>query len=374
MKNRIPTLAVLAVASALVLTGCGAAEEPAGTGTGTTGVPSQAAIDEATSVVQPLLEGPTEFAFTEPLESLPTGARVAIIDCGTPICALMADLTEEPAALLGMSLTRIQAGTTADSVAAAFDTIIADGYDGVFVPALPFQLWERSFEQLRAAGIAVSTNGVLGMPEDFEADLAGEQWSLPVGGWLGDWVVSPGPAAAETVIYRTPELAFTDVIVDAYRDRVAALCAQCVVRTVDIPASAIGSTAAAMIVDDLTAHPETTFAVLSIGEQATGLPTALDVAGITTPITMYGAGPAQAIDIQNGDLHSALAIDTPALVWMFVDSGARQIVDQELSVGAVEDAMIAQIITAGNLSGDLSLGWVGYPDIADRFAELWGVK
>ena len=372
MKNRYPIALAAAAALALALTSCAAQEGDAAPG-GSGERPSQTAIDEAAASIQPLVDAPTDFTVTEQLESLPTGSRIAYVDCGTPICSLLGNVAQEPVGLLGMSLTTLQAGTTADSIAAAFDTIIADDYDGVLVTALPFQLWERQYEQLQDAGIAVATTGVVGMPDEFQSDLSAEQWNGRAGAWLADWVISQGEAGADSVIYRTPELAFTSAIVDAYEARVGDLCADCTVRVVDIPASAIGTTAATMIVDDLTANPDTSIAVLSIGELANGLPTALEVAGIGVPITMYGPGPAQLTDIQSGVLQSGLTLDARTLVWTLIDALARQIGGQELAAGEVNDALVAQIVTKDNLEGDQSQGWLGYLDTPERFAELWQV-
>ena len=372
-KNTLATLSATAVIT-MALAGCsgqGAPSNSAGQGSGD--VPSSNAIETARASIQPVLDTPTQFTVTEKLEKLPTGARLAVIDCGTPICALMANTAKEPAELLGMKVTVIQTGTTADSIAAAFDSIITDKYDGVMVAALQSPLWEREFKKLREAGVAVATTGVTGLPDDFHASLAADKWNQRAGTWLADWVVSQGKVGAHSVIYRTPELGFTSDIVDVYEQRIGELCSACVVRAIDVPVATLGNTAAQTIVNDLTANPDTSIAVMSIGEQATGLPSALKVAGIDLPITMYGAGPAQLTGIQEGNLQSSLTLDSQALVWTLIDSLARQIVGQDVSAGVAGDKLIAQILTKDNLSGDVSAGWSGYPDMRDRFKGLWQV-
>lgn len=368
-KNTLTTLAATA-AITMALAGCagqGAPTNPIGE------VPSSSAIETARASIQPVIDAPTPFTVTEKLKGLPTGARLAVIDCGTPICALMANIAKEPAELLGMEVTVIQTGTTADSIAAAFDSIITNKYDGVMVAALQSPLWEREFKKLREAGVAVATTGVSGLPDDFHAALSADVWNQRAGTWLAEWVVSQGKVGANSVIYRTPELGFTNDIAAAYEQRIAELCDACKVRPVDVPVATLGNTAAQTIVNDLTANPDTSIAVMSIGEQATGLPSALKVAGIDLPITMYGAGPAQLTGIQEGNLQSSLTLDSKALVWTIIDSLARQIVGQEVSAGVAGDKLIAQIVTKDNLSGDMSAGWTGYPDMRERFKALWQV-
>lgn len=374
-KSRLITATLAGGATALLVLASCSSPEPtdAAADEQTNSIPSDSAIETATSSIQPIIDAPTDFTVTEPMGSLPTGARIAIVDCGTPICALMADAAQEPAELLGMSTTVIQAGMTPDSIAATFDSIILDGYDGVMVAALPFQMWEREFEKLREADVAIATTGVTGLPDDFHADLSSEEWNTQAGSWLADWVISQGNVAANSVIYRTPELGFTNDIVAAYEGRTAELCVDCNVRVIDIPVETLATTGAQTIVDDLTANPDTSIAVLSIGEQSTGLVQGMSVAGIDIPVTMFGAEPAQLNDIRQGDLHSGLVLDSQALVWTIMDSLARQIVGEEVSVGAKEDKLITQIVTTDNLEGDTTNGWRGYPDMRERFQELWQV-
>lgn len=371
------TLAALAAAAAvtLALSGCsGQATQGNSIDSGPSDVPSSNATETARTSIQPLVNAPTDFTVTEKLKSLPTGARLAVVDCGTPICALMSNIAKEPAELLGMKVTVIQAGTTADSIAAAFDSIITDKYDGVMVAALQYPLWEREFKKLREAGVAVATTGIDGLPDDFHAALSSTVWNQRAGSWLADWVLSQGKVAANSVIYRTPELGFTNKIVAAYEQRIAELCDSCVVREVDVPVATLGNTSSQTIVNDLTANPDTSIAVMSIGEQTSGLPSALKVAGVSVPITMYGAGPAQLADIQEGNLQSSLTLDSQALVWTIIDSLAREIVGQDVSAGVAGDKLIAQILTKDNLRGDMNSGWTGYPDMRERFKEIWQVR
>ena len=370
------TLAVAAATAvaALALVGCTPAAEPAPSASEPAAAGITADVDAARASIQPIIDGPTAFTVTEQLDGDAAGKRFAIIDCGTPICALMGQLAAEPAGLLGATTTVIQSGSNADSIAAAFATIVADDYDGVFVPALPFQLWERQFEELRAAGVPVVTTGVLGLPADFDGSMSAEKANESNGRWLAEWTIAQGEVGHNSVIYRTPELPFTNHLIEAYKQRIDELCDGCVVRDVDIPIATMGTTSSSIIVDDLSANPDTTLAVFSIGEQATGLPAALKVANIDVATSMFGAGPAQLVDIQNGDLDASLVLDSRALVWTLIDSLARQSVGQPVSAGAAADEPIRQFVTADNLSGDMSMGWAGYPDMVERFKTLWGIN
>ena len=123
---------------------------------------AQAETDKAKAVVESYSGHPSPFPITEPLLKKPTGKKIAIVDCGSPICGIFADVAEAPAKELGMIPTRIKSGTTADGVATAFDTVLEGHFDGVFVPALAPSLWDRYLEKLNADHVPVVTSGIIG--------------------------------------------------------------------------------------------------------------------------------------------------------------------------------------------------------------------
>jgi ribose transport system substrate-binding protein len=67
-------------------------------------------------------------------------------------------------------------------------------------------------------------------------------------------------------------------------------------------------------------------------------------------------------------------MDLGVLVWTMVDSLARLTTGQQADPGAVADEVPKQFLTAGDLPEDVSRGWSGYPDFAERFLTLWNVQ
>ena len=62
---------------------------------------------------------------TETLEEVPKGAEIDYVDCGTPVCALVWEFLQPAAQTMGVKLERVKAGSAANTVTAAFDTVIA---------------------------------------------------------------------------------------------------------------------------------------------------------------------------------------------------------------------------------------------------------
>lgn len=363
---------ISAVAIAAVVFALAACSTPADTGTDT-GTGTKADVAAAEAAIKPFTDSPSEFPVTEPLLTKPTGKKIAILDCGSPICALFADLAVAPAEALGMTTTRIEAGTSADGVASAFDTVLSGDFDGVFVPAIAPSLWERPLADLNAAGIPVVTSGVVGLPEgSVGAAGAAEASSFSSGQLAADWAVVQDGDATDVVLYTTPELSFTAFIADGFNEEIATICPDCAVRTVEIPVTQFGSGGPQIIVDDLLAHPDTTAAVFAVGEQSIGLPPALKTADITNvKILANSPDPSVLASIQDGTYTAGIGVDLAVLTWTSIDSLARLTTGQDADPGAVADKLVRQFLTADNLTGDVSRGWSGYPDFADRFMALW---
>ncbi len=365
-------LGLVATAAALALsaTACGAVEEPA---TPAAEVEVAAAdTARAQEVIAPLTGQPTQFPISTALAQGAQGKRIAYMDCGSPICGLFFTVGEPAAKALGMELTRIKTGLSADSVSAAFDSVVQADYDGVFVPAIQPSLWERGLDQLVEAGIPVVTSGIVGADRSKVAvGMLADQAIARTGEQLAAHVVATTGDGADVVFYLTPEIAFNPVLEEAFTTAMGELCPGCSTRSVDVPAAALGTRAPALITDDLQANPDTTNAVFAQAEMTAGLPQALGVADIDIDTTAVFPDPQSLQLIKTGDIDSGLGIDIPVVAWTLMDSLARLTTQQEVADGADDDIPPVQLLTAEDLPGDVSRGWTGYPDYQDRFTALW---
>lgn len=374
MKNRgILGIVALSAAALLTLSACSSGGSDSGSDAGgDTGSSAAADVAAAAAALETITGAPTAFPVDEALTTSVAGKKIAIIDCGTPGCAMFADLAQPAVAQLGVEATVIQSGQSADGIANAFDTVLSGGYDGLFLSGIAYPLWKAKGEQLAEAGIPIVATGITGIDPEVGISMGGDQQSQRAGALLADWAIVHADGPVDSVIYQTPELPFSVVIAEAYVERMAELCTECDARIADIPVTAIGSTAASVVIDDLSANPDTKVAAFTIGEQALGLPQAMKTAGITDVATIVnGPAPAQLSDLQNGDLTASIATDWPVLVWTSIDSLARLMADEQPTEGAQKDLMVVQLLTGDEITGDIEQGWVGYPDFAERFIGLW---
>lgn len=359
-------LAVLG--ATVVLSACGG-----GSSGGSSGGDAVADTAAAKSQIAPYVGKPSAFPVNTPLAKSAAGKRVAVLDCGTTVCGLFTKLVQPAAAALGMQVTPIKAGLAADSVAAAFNTVVQSKYDGVFVPAIQPSLWRRGLDQLVQARIPVVTTGVVGGdPAKIGAYQTADPAIALAGKLLAAYVVDQTGKDTDVAFYVTPEIAFNTILGQAFQDQMKVLCARCETRTVKVPASTLGTRAPALIVDDLQAHPKTKTAVFALADQAVGLPAALKVAGVQVKTLVTFPDPGALTQIKSGQLDAGLGIDLPVIAWTLMDSLARLTTGQPVAPGVRDDRPPMQFLTKADLPGDVSKGWTGYPDFADRYGKLWG--
>jgi ribose transport system substrate-binding protein len=328
----------------------------------------------AEKVIAPYVGQPSPFPVTESLKEVPKGATIAYMDCGTGICGLFWELLQGASQTMGVKMTRIKAGSAANTVTAAFDSVVAQKPDAVIVTAINVELWSKQLKELQEADIPVVTTGITDTEEyGIESPQASNASSELAGHLMANYVVAKMSPEANIVMYEVPELPFSVITAEAFAEELGKVCPECSVRTVPIPVATTGNTAPSTIVSDLQANPETTIAAFSSDETELGLPAALKAAGIEVETLGYSPAPPNLQYVKEGTETAVLAFDLPVLTWTLIDQAAREITGQELTGPQAEGIPVNQFLTQEDIVFDPAKGWTGYPDFAERFAKLWGV-
>jgi ribose transport system substrate-binding protein len=333
-----------------------------------TGV-SQAA---AAAAISPYIGHPSAFPITQTLKQVKKGATVAWVDNGTPIAGLLWSLVKSAAESMGLKPVRYSVGSAANTVSAGFDSVLAAKPGAVIVGGINPQLWHNQLTTLQGAKTPVVTTGVIGTQSyGIKDPQAAETASQLEGKLMADYVAAKLGANSKVAFYDVPEISFTSQVTNGFQAELARVCSGCSVRLVHVPVATIGNTAPNQIVSDLQAHPGTTTAVFASDETETGLPAALQTAGITVKTMGASPGPTNLEYVKEGKETAALAVDLPVLAWTVVDAAAREMTGQDLTGLEAEGIADYQFLTQADITFDPSKGWTGYPDYAQRFAKLW---
>jgi ribose transport system substrate-binding protein len=374
--------AVLALAACLALAAgvaaCGGSSDTSGSGTesnSTTETESSGGGSAAAKeVVAPFVGQPSPFPVTEKLKEIPKGADLQVVDSGTPFASLLYQIESGAAATLGVNINRINAGNAANEVANAFDTVVAKEPDAVIVNGIDVKLWSKQLKELQEAEIPVVAGGVLeGEKYGLEVVQSGTIEDERAGELMANYVVGEMNPHANAVIYEVPEVPLTRLIAQKFSEELETICPECSVRTVPIPVSQLGNTAPNTVVSDLQANPETTVAVFTTEDIQLGLPQALKAAGVEVETLGFAPEPTNLEYLKEGKGTATLAYDVAVLAWTQVDQAVREIVGQKPTGEEAEGLGVIEFLKPEDITFDASKGYSGYPDVAERFAKLWGV-
>lgn len=332
-----------------------------------------AELAAARHAIAPYVGHPSPFPATEKLAKRPVPeSKFVFLQCGAPVCAIFAQLMPAPARALGARFVTVNSGNTATTSQAAAASALSDKPAAVLVGASDPQLYGDYLNKLVSAGSVVAGGGTVGgAPYGVQQAVGGEQSVTHAGQLLADWVtVNRGPSA-NVVFFGTPELTFSAGMQAAFAKTLAQRCPGCKASFQQLSIATFGTTAPSQVISYLQSHPSTNTVVFASMEGATGLAAALKDAHLSPTTLGFAPTSSNLQDIADGGLTAGLALDFNVQVWMQLNLAARLLAHQPTAQSNLEVDM--QFLTKNDLRGvNVSHGWTGYPDVAQRFAQLWG--
>lgn len=331
-----------------------------------------AGVAAARQAIAPYVGHPSPFPATEKLAKLPApGSKFVFLQCGAPVCATFAQLMPVPAKALGVTFTAVNSGNTATTSQAGAAAALADKPAAVLVGASNPQLYGDYLHKLVSAGSVVAGGGTVGGgPYGVQDAVGGAASVTHAGQLLADWVTVNRPSA-NLVFFGTPELTFSAGMQAAFAQTLSQGCPGCKADYQQISIATYGTTAPSQVVSYLQSHPSVNTVVFASMEAATGLAAALKDAHLSPTTLGFAPTASNLQDIADGGLTAGLALDFNVQVWMQLNLAARLIAHQPTAQSNLEVDM--QFLTKGDLQGmNVSRGWTGYPDVAQRFVALWG--
>lgn len=369
---RVALIGLAAAAVAFGATACGS-----GGGTKTTSAASadhRGGLAAAHQAITPYVGHPSPFPATQKLAKLPApGSKFVFLQCSAPVCAIFAQLFPDPIKAVGGKLIVVNSGSSATSSQAAAATALADKPAAVLIGATQPQLYGNYLHQLDDAGsVAVGGGVVGGAPYGVKESIGGDASTALAGQLMADWVtVNKGPDA-NVVFFGTPELTFSAGMQAGFARELGQRCPGCKASYQGLSVTTFGTTAPSHVISYLQSHPATNTVVFASMEGATGLAATLADAHLSPTTLGFAPTPSNLQDIRNGGLTAGLALDFNVQIWMQVNAALRLMAGQTTApsnLGADMQFLSKDDITAT----DLSRGWSGYPDVAQRFAALWGL-
>ena len=381
------SVAAMVIAACVALTACGSSSSssssstaPSGesgteTGEAGSGGSSGANVEAAAAMIKQYEGKPTPFPVDEPLkEGLAPGEELAYLQCATPVCALLSELYEAAAETMHTKLFVVKASESTESLQDALSTIYSKKPAALIISGVNRASLGEGLKQFQEGGIPISSNAVMGTEaQGIDANTSGEEALELVGEILANWSIVKGAPEGELVWFETPELDFSKWETIGVKKAMEQNCPECKVVYSKIPISQIGSTAPTTVVSELQSHPDANVVMFASYEAATGLPAALKAAGISgIEVSGYAPPPVIFEYVKKGELSSVLGLDLAIQQWTSVDAAVRMATGQPLTKSEKNGLPVIQLLDQESLANeDVSKGWSGYPDFAERFAKLW---
>ena len=126
----------------------------------------------------------------------------------------------------------------------------------------------------------------------------------------------------------------------------ASACPDCTINELDISIADLTSGAASsQIISTMQQNPDTDYVMVSIGDMATGLPEALDSAGMQAGIVGWGHNPTQLQYLIDGTTLAFAPGGSPAGAWYAVDAMARLSLGMD-ALADEHDALPVELLTS----------------------------
>jgi len=378
-SGRMTSMAVAglgAIALALGATACGSSDSDSQAAPSGSSGSAKADISAAQAVVDRHKALPAKVGPQTPVgKPIPTGKKLAYINCGLEICNDQGKALAEAAGVLGWSVRQINAKPTPEGTQAAFTEAVRQKPDAVIGLGYAKEAFQRQLAQLKQMKVPV----MIGTGTD-PSDPDGPGVDLQV---LGpDDIAAQTRALADKMIVDVGGegkigVAFltgfpgVKLYAEAFKDEVGENCAKCKIEEIPIAPSSIGKDAATQIANWLRSKPDVGHVYLTYEDLGIGLPTAVKSVGGKMPKT-YGQAPTAAgiADLESGVRTAAVGGGgVPEVAWTFVDALARRFTGQSMEPDMRWGDFTIWSKEYNNLP-DANLNQV--KDYREQFKALWG--
>jgi ABC-type sugar transport system substrate-binding protein len=368
---------VLVCTTALALAACSSSSSSAPK-TGSTKA-SGSTFAAATAANAKYEQRPTSIGITTPVgKTIPKGKVIDFIQCGVPACVVEGDILESATNLLGWKLVRINAGTSPQQIADAYQQAITNKPDAVIGSGFARALFNSEVNTLSSMHIPVL--------EAFVGDSTGDGLTGVVAGpvnnsiqgkEVADYILANTTSKSATIGAVVPS-GFPNMVQEdsAFDAEIQKQCPSCTVKLLTVPVTSIGTDLTTRISSFLTANPNVSWLWDGYDDMVTGLPTALKGSGITSvkvaTISMNGT---VAADIsQNDYVTTAIGTSFPEVYWREIDLLARYFTGVSYSVDLNDATLPFWTITSSDLPSDASsVTFANVVNYKQQFEKLWGL-
>lgn len=326
------------------------------------------------------MSAPTAINQTVPLTGqVEQGRTVVVIGCELPQCNVISDGAIAAAEAIGWKTEYLQYDALGDGAATLHQAMVdALTYDPLVVFPIGFsqQVWQDLVADYTAAGVMITS---MADGDNAPGDAVTEGASnaadyIRSGEIMAQWFTADSGGMGKALVQDTPAYAVLKKYGDGFKAKVAEICSQCELTSLDIAPAQLGDIVPT-IISALQKDPEIKYVISTDGAFIPGLPSALAAAGIEGVQIAGGAADVNNMTALTTGDNSAWTAEAPEQFgWVAVDIAARTLLGMDVVVPA-GGGRPQMLVTPENVgSADAWPLGLPYPeDYREQFMALWGV-
>jgi ribose transport system substrate-binding protein len=384
-KWRLPLCFALLACSAVLLAACGgsssssssstsggsATETEAEGGGGVAGIPA------------PVTEPPTEFPIKTPLKEKPTAKNFTWLACSLPVCqAALSDGYHQAAGALGWPIKQLNYDTL--KAAEGVQQALNENPDFIAITGIPPVAFETQAKEAIQKEIPILDGYDTTPAEPTKNGLYyqysnGPKGSGAEGEEVARWIAHDSEGKANVATVTIGEYAILTAEIEGM-EKVFAKAPEIELGTISVTAEEVGEGKVPnKIIAYLQSHPETNYIEYTFSDMATGVPPALQGAGLTDKVTQTGVNASPAIVKEIAEGKQAAWTMQPSIYggWLTLDVAARLAqgmpLEQYEKEGALPTYVVASEEAAQELLDNSKGEWAGPEGFDKKFEEVWGL-
>jgi ribose transport system substrate-binding protein len=330
--------------------------------------------------IQPYLKPATSIGITTPLTGKPpAGKKVYWLEGNIQSILPITGGFKEAASALGWNLT-VLTYDPADpqGPSAAMRQAVDGGADFIAVSGQSIDILGPALDASKAKKIPVidmySTDDVGGVTNGIYANVGGTPFSQSSAARLSDFVIADSGGDANVLFVNVPDFKILQIVATAVDGNFKSQCPACTVTPLNVSIGDLtGGTVASQVVSALQSKSKIDYVYVTIGDLATGLPEALQAAGLAGKVRIVGGVPntEQVQSLIDAKAAAYTPLGRPASAWAAMDVMAR------LSLGMDPDAkgheLLPSVIWTPDNVPKPAQDYQGAENYQAQFKKLWGV-
>lgn len=344
-----------------------------------TAASSTSAFPAAAAANAKYMKRPTSIGITTPVgKAIPTGKVIDFIQCGVPACAVEGTILQGATNLLHWKFVRINAGSTPQTLADAYQQAVNNKPSAVLGSGYPKVLYNTQLKALAAEHVPVVESFTEDTAGGALIGLVGTRVTTEIQGKeVADYILAHSTDTSMTVGSVVPTGFPTMVVTtQSLTSTIKQYCPKCSVKDLDVPVTSIGTDLPSRLASFLQANPNIKWTDDGYDDMVVGVPTALKGAGITGEnlATVSLNGSIAPYITQHNYLQTAIGTSFPEAYWREIDLLARYFTHQSFAVDTNDATLPYWTITASNLPSNASSPFfANVVNYEQQYKKLWGL-